>query len=163
MDFIIVMAEDEKEISGVHQTMLEAFKEYDRYDIPSSAMNESVASIQQAIQKGEEKAILCCMDEKPLGSVRFMLDHDSIYFKRLSVSPKARGMGMARAMIQWLEQHAKGKGLEKVYCRVRRDTPQNIEFYQHSDYYISKEETIINKDGHVVDTVLMEKTVKVIA
>ena len=60
--------------------MLEAFAEYDSYDIPSSAMNESVSAIKQSIQNGSEQAILCCIDGKPLGSVRFKMDEDSLYF-----------------------------------------------------------------------------------
>ena len=41
MSFTIRLAEEDAEIVSVHQIMLEAFAEYDSYDIPSSAMNES--------------------------------------------------------------------------------------------------------------------------
>ncbi len=58
-----------------------------------------------------------------------------------------------------MAEYAKELGKETIYCRVRTDTPQNIELYQHFDFEISKEETIINKDGYVVGTVLMEKAV----
>jgi ribosomal protein S18 acetylase RimI-like enzyme len=159
MRFTIKLAETDKEINSVHQVMLDAFAEYSKHDIPSSAMNESVSSIQQAIHEGIEQAIIGYIDEKPLGSARIMIEQDSIYFKRLSVSPEARGKGMAKKIIQWLAQYAKEQGKEKIYCRVRKDTPLNIEMYQHFDFEISKEETIINKDGYVVDTVLMEKAV----
>jgi ribosomal protein S18 acetylase RimI-like enzyme len=159
MEFTIKLAETDKEINSVHQVMLDAFAEYSKHDIPSSAMNESVSSIQQAIHEGIEQAIIGYIDEKPLGSARIMIEQDSIYFKRLSVSPEARGKGMAKKIIQWLAQYAKEQGKEKIYCRVRKDTPLNIEMYQHFDFEISKEETIINKDGYVVDTVLMEKAV----
>lgn len=159
MEFTIMLAETDKEIKNVHRVMLDAFAEYSKHDIPSSAMNESVSSIQQAIHEGIEQAIIGYIDEKPSGSARIILEQDSIYFKRLSVSPEARGKGMAKKMIHWLEEYAKELGKETIYCRVRTDTPQNIELYQHFDFEISKEETIINKDGYVVGTVLMEKAV----
>jgi predicted GNAT superfamily acetyltransferase len=91
------------------------------------------------------------------------MENDSLYFKRLSVIPAARGKGLAKAMINWLEQYAKEQGKEKIYCRVRMDTPENIAFYQTDGFALSKEETIINKDGNVIDTCLMEKTVTVLS
>ena len=159
MDVIIKLAEEDEAIKSVYQVMLDAFAEYSNHGIPSSAMNESVTSIQQAILKGSEQAVLACISGKPLGSARLILEDDSLYFKRLSVSPEARRKGMAKKMIQWLEEYAKETGKGKIYCRVRKDTPLNIELYHHFDFEISKEETIINKDGNVIDTVLMGKTV----
>ena len=159
MDVIIKLAEEDEDIISVYQVMLDAFAEYSNHGIPSSAMNESVTSIQQAIHKGSEQAVLACINGKPIGSARIILEQNSLYFKRLSVSPEARRKGMAKKMIQWLEEYAKETGKGKIYCRVRKDTPLNIELYHHFGFGISKEETIINKDGNVIDTVLMGKTV----
>jgi ribosomal protein S18 acetylase RimI-like enzyme len=162
MDFAIRLVEEEKEIVSVHQIMLEAFAEYNSYDIPSSAMNEPVSSIKQFIQNGSEHAILCFFDGKPLGSVRFKMDENSLYFFRLSVTPEARGKGIAKAMIKWLEEYAQEKGNDKVFCRVRKDTPQNVQFYGSCGFEISKEETIINKDGNLVEIIEMDKKVNVL-
>lgn len=159
MDVTIKLAEEGKDIHHVYQVMLDAFAQYSNHEIPSSAMNESVSVIQQAIQKGSEQAVLVIIDGKPFGSARLILEDDSLYFKRLSVSPEARGKGIAKKMIQWIEEHAKELGKGKIYCRVRKDTPLNIELYHHFGFKISKEETIINKDGNMIDTVLMGKTV----
>src|SRR3954471_13772004 len=100
MNFTIKLAEEEQDIVSVHQIMLEAFAEYDSYDIPSSGMNESVLSIKQSIQNGSEQAILCFVDGKAFGSVRFKRHEDSLYFSRLSVALAARGKGIAKAMIK---------------------------------------------------------------
>ncbi len=157
------LAEEEKDILSVHQIMHDAFRDYSGHEIPSSAMNETAAAIQTAIQNGTEYALLCLLDGKPAGSARFIMEGDSLYFKRLSVIPAARGKGLAKTMIHWLEQYAKEQGKEKIYCRVRMDTPENISFYQRDHFVISKEETIINKDGNVIDTCLMEKFVSVVS
>ena len=158
MEFTIMLAETDEEIKSVYRVMLDAFAEYSKHGIPSSAMNESVSSIQQAIHEGLEQAIIGYINEKPLGSARIILEQDSIYFKRLSVSPEARRKGMAKKMIHWLEEYAKELGKENIYCRVSTGYPLKLELYQHFGFEISKEETIINKDGYVVDTVLMGKS-----
>lgn len=162
MNFAIKLVTEETDIVSVHQIMLEAFAEYDSYDIPSSAMNESISSIKQSIQDGSERAILCFVDGKALGSVRFKIHEDSFYFSRLSVSPEARGKGIAKAMIKWLEEYAKETGKDKIFCRVRKDTPQNVKFYRSADFEIAKEETIINKDGNLVEIIQMDKRVNVL-
>ncbi|MCQ6273951.1 GNAT family N-acetyltransferase [Bacillus sp. V3B] len=162
MDFTIRLAEEDQDIISVHQIMLEAFAEYDSYDIPSSAMNEPVSSIKKLIQNGSEKAILCFVEEKALGSVRFKMNEDSLYFSRLSVVPEARGKGTAKAMIKWLGEYAQEKGKDKIFCRVRKDTPQNVQFYRSYDFEISKEETIINKDGNLVEIIEMNKKANVL-
>lgn len=162
MNFTIRLAEEDTEIVLVHQIMLEAFAEYDSYDIPSSAMNESVSAIKHSIQNGSEQAILCCMDGKAFGSVRFKMNEDSLYFSRLSVALEARGKGIAKAMIKWLERCAQEKGKSKIFCRVRKDTPQNVTFYRSCDFEMAKEETIINKDGNRVEIIEMEKAVSVL-
>ena len=155
------LAKEEKDILSIHQIMHDAFREYSGHGVPSSAMNETVQAIGEAIQNGTEYALLCLLDGNPSGSARFIMESDSLYFKRLSVIPMARGKGLAKAMIHWLENYAKEQGKEKIYCRVRMDTPENIAFYEKGKFVISKEETIINKDGNVVDTCLMEKSVSV--
>jgi ribosomal protein S18 acetylase RimI-like enzyme len=162
MDVKIVLAEEDNEIEFVQQMMIKAFKEYDTQEIPSSAMNEKVTAIIEAIQNGSEQAILCYLQGEPVGSARMILEDDGLYFKRLSVSPEARGKGIAKKMIQWMEQYGEEKEQAKIYCRVRKDTPENIAFYEHIDFFISKEETIINKDGYIVDTVIMEKGLNVL-
>jgi len=159
---VIRLAVKDNDINSVHQIMLDAFVEYTNYDIPSSAMNESVSSIKQLIQNGSEQAILCFVDGEALGSVRFKWHENSLYFSRLSVLPKARGKGIAKAMIKWLEEYAQVNGKDKIFCRVRQDVPENILFYRSYDFEVSKEETIINKDGNIVETVLMDKAVKVV-
>lgn len=161
MEIEIKLAKEESDILSIHQIMHDAFREYSGHDIPSSAMNETAQAIGEAIQNGIENGLLCLLDGIPSGSARFIMESSSLYFKRLSVVPEARGKGLASAIIHWLENYAKEQGKEKIYCRVRMDTPENIAFYQKGDFVISKEETIINKDGNVIDTCLMEKSVHV--
>lgn len=140
----------------IHQVMLTAFEEYRYADIPSSALNET-ASIEEALRSGKEKALLCFRDGIPVGTVRFTTDENSLYFFRLSVVPEARGQGIAKAMLAWLEGYAGEHGLTEIWCRVRLSVPRNIELYKSVGYVIVKEEVVINANGHPVKTVVMKK------
>ncbi|WP_394232725.1 GNAT family N-acetyltransferase [Niallia oryzisoli] len=163
MDFEIKLAINEQEIDYVYQIMLDAFREYSKYDTPSSAMNEKLSTLRKSIHEGSEQAVLGYLNGQPAGSVRFKeMDETSLYFFRLSVIPEARGKGLAKKMIEWLLVYARENQKNKIVCRVRKDTPHNIHFYHSNDFDIAKEETIINKDGNIVDTVIMEKSSKVL-
>ncbi|CAN7765697.1 GNAT family N-acetyltransferase [Paenibacillus sp. LjRoot153] len=52
---------------------------------------------------------------------------NSLYFYRLSVSPEARGKGIAKSILNWLEEYAKKHGKSEIVCRVRMSIPKNIQ------------------------------------
>ncbi|WP_199426333.1 GNAT family N-acetyltransferase [Thermaerobacillus caldiproteolyticus] len=139
--------------------MISAFEEYRNIDVPSSALNETVYSIQEAIKNGSEKALLCFVDGLAPGSVRFKTDENTLYFSRLSVCPQARGKGIAKTMLKWLENYAQKHGKSEVWCRVRMSLPQNIQLYQSVGYTVYKEEEVINLNVFPVKTVIMKKEV----
>jgi ribosomal protein S18 acetylase RimI-like enzyme len=143
----------------IHQIMLLAFEEYRDLDVPSSALYESVYSIEESLKNGTEKALLCFQDGVPLGSVRFKTDRKSIYFFRLAVCPEARGRGIAKSMLSWLENYAKEHGKTEICCRVRLSIPQNIQLYKSVGYIICKEEVVTNPNGFPVKTVFMKKEI----
>ena len=147
----------EKETPMVHKLMLEAFEEYRFLEVPSSALNESLETLQNAVKSGSEKALLCFVDEEPLGSSKFTRKGDSLYFSRLSVAPKARGKGIAKAILEWLEKYANDNEIMKMECRVRASLPNNIRLYEAMGYIITKEEVVTNPNGIPVKTVTMEK------
>jgi GNAT superfamily N-acetyltransferase len=143
----------------IHQIMVLAFEEYRNMDVPSSALNETVSSIEESLKNGSEKALLCFRDGVPVGSVRFKTDKNSLYFFRLSVCPEARGKGIAKSMLAWLENYAKEYGKTEIWCRVRMSLPQNIQLYKSVGDIICKEEVVTNPNGFPVKTVVMKKEI----
>jgi GNAT superfamily N-acetyltransferase len=148
---------DETDTPVVYRLMLEAFEEYRSLDIPSSALNESLEALQIAVKSNSEQALICSINGVPLGSCRFTIKEDSLYFSRVSVKPKARGKGIARAMLSWLEKYAYDNLKLKMACRVRATLPKNISLYESMGYFVSKEEVVTNPNGYLVKTVVMEK------
>lgn len=148
----------DKDVPIIHKLMLEAFEEYRFLDVPSSALNESLETLQNALKSGSEQALLCLVNGVPLGSTRITMKEDSVYFSRVSVTPKARGKGIAKAMLMWLEKYANENCKVKMECRVRASLPKNIRLYEFMGYIVSKEEVVTNPNGFLVKTVVMEKS-----
>ncbi len=158
MHYEVRMAEPEL-IPVVHAIMLAAFEEYRSADVPSSALNETAEGIREKIMAGKERAILCYGDGVPLGSGRFHVDAEAVYFSRLAVVPHARGRGIARSMVAWLETFADVRGKSRLWCRVRMSIPANIQLYKTLGFVEETEETVVNPNGFPVRTVVMSKSV----
>ncbi|MCB5236096.1 GNAT family N-acetyltransferase [Niallia circulans] len=140
--------------------MLEAFEDYRYIEVPSSALTEPVDKLINALKSRTEQAIIYWLDDIPLGSARLQLKDDSLYFSRLSVIPSARGKGIAKAMLAWMEEYALLNRKQKVECKVRANIPKNIELYEKLGFVITKEETAANPNGMAVKAVYMEKLVE---
>jgi ribosomal protein S18 acetylase RimI-like enzyme len=141
----------------VHAVMMAAFEEYRHIDIPSSALSETVHSIQESLSHHKEQACLYIQDETPIGSAKFSLNENSLYFSRLSVSPQERGKGIAKSMLSWLETYARQHGKREALCQVRMSVPQNIKLYESVGYVICGEEVVIKPNGSEVNTAFMKK------
>ncbi|WP_339226388.1 hypothetical protein NSQ77_12720 [Oceanobacillus sp. FSL K6-2867] len=59
----------------IHELMIEAFIEYKNEIPPTSALDETVQSVSDALEKGE-KALIASEENKPVGMVRFQLKND---------------------------------------------------------------------------------------
>lgn len=141
----------------VHAVMMAAFEEYRHIDIPSSALSETVHSIQESLSHNKEQACLYIQNEPPIGSARFKLNEDSLYFSRLSICPQERGKGIAKSMLSWIETYARQHGKRTIRCQVRMSVPQNIKLYESVGYEICGEEIVVKPNGSEVKTVFMKK------
>jgi len=153
MNIILAQAKD---ASVIHNVMLQSFKEYEHATPPSSALSETVESIEQAMKKGEH-AFIGYIDEQPVAMVRFTLSAQGINFFRLSVIPEKQGQGLAKALIEELEQFARMNGKTISECKVRMSVPRNIELYRSLGYVVTKEEKGENRNGISLAIATMEK------
>lgn len=148
---------DIKDAQIVHEIMLQAFKEYEHATPPSSALSETVISIEQALNDGEQ-AFIAYVDMKPVAMVRFTINDKRIYFFRLSVIPEKQGHGLAKALIAEIEKYACTQGKLISECKVRMDVLRNIALYRSLGYVITKEEVVENRNGIAIPVVTMTKT-----
>ncbi|MFJ6209076.1 GNAT family N-acetyltransferase [Lysinibacillus sp. NPDC092081] len=153
MNIILAQVED---ASVIHNVMLQSFKEYEHATPPSSALSETIESIEQAMKKGEH-AFIGYIDEQPVAMVRFTFSAQGIYFFRLSVIPEKQGQGLAKALIEELEQYAWAKGKTISECKVRMSVQRNIELYRSLGYVVTKEDKAENRNGFSLSVATMEK------
>ncbi|WP_144788805.1 GNAT family N-acetyltransferase [Lysinibacillus fusiformis] len=151
----LVLAEI-KDAPIIHKVMIQAFQEYETATPPSNALSETVESIEQGIQAGEQ-AFIGYMEREPVAMVRFKLSTQGIYFFRLSVIPERQGQGLAKVLLAKLEQFALTNGKTISQCKVRLNVPRNIKLYRSLGYAVTNKEMAENRNGISLAIVTMEK------
>jgi len=100
-------------------TIAAAFAQYRGRLVPESgAFGETEASIAADLAAGTG-AILAETDAGSVGCVMVQEQEGDLYFGRLSVRPEARGLGVARRLIEAVEIEARRRGLAGVRLGVR--------------------------------------------
>jgi ribosomal protein S18 acetylase RimI-like enzyme len=123
----------------VHQAMRDAYAEYDGTLIPpSGALRETIADVQQAMTKGG--ALLAWDDGEVVGSARFETYPDYLYIGRVGVTPAYRGKGVGSALMRRIEEIARERGFRQIQLIVRMSLPENLDFYRHLGYEVTKTE-----------------------
>jgi len=142
--------------SVIHDLMIKAFMEYKDEIPPSSALEETVQSVSNALEKGE-KALIAFEENNPVGMVRFQLKDKSLYFCRLSVIPEKQGKGIAKKILKSLEDYANKVDINTLICKVRMTVPKNIQLYSSIGYDVYDEEVIHKPNGMNIKVVSMKK------
>jgi ribosomal protein S18 acetylase RimI-like enzyme len=113
--------------------MLAAFAEYrDVLQPPSSSHAETVAEVEDAI--ATHGAVLAWEDGIAAGAARFEWHGDHVYVRRVAVLPAYRRRGIASAMMRYLEDMAREKGVQRVRVGVRMSLPTNLALYEALGY-----------------------------
>lgn len=119
----------------VHRIMQAAFAEYAGVlNPPSGANRETVADVEEAMAQGG--AVLAWDGATVIGSGRFRFETDFLYIGRLAVLPEHRGIGVGRAMVDFMERVALERQLAEIHLSVRMMLPQNLRFYQNMGYSV---------------------------
>lgn len=118
-----------------------SFEEYRNSEAPSSALLETVEHVKQALANGSEHAIICYFEGEPAGAVRFYME-EGLYFRRLGVLPGYRRKGISRALISWLEDHARKMGESRIWCYTRSSVERNMAMYRNMGYVLENERTV---------------------
>lgn len=145
-----------EDVSIIHDVMKDAFKQYKDEVPPSSALDETFQSISASLQSGDQ-ALISYLKGKPVGMVRFRIEDNQLYFYRLSVISEKQGQGIAKKIIQSLEEYAKSKGNTIMFCMVRLSVGKNIRLYHSMGYSIYKEAEVKNSNGKTLKVAYMQK------
>jgi ribosomal protein S18 acetylase RimI-like enzyme len=138
----------------IHALMMEAFEEFRAAVPPSSALDETVESIREALESGQEEAVILTEDGIPAAMVRYRYEEDAIQFSRLSVIPPRRKRGYARKLIQWIEQRGRSKGKTICRCKVRQSVSRNLVLYENMGYEVKDQQLVVRPEGSVKALIL---------
>jgi ribosomal protein S18 acetylase RimI-like enzyme len=123
----------EDELSTALAVLHAAFEEYRAWlDPPSGVHRETLQSVRAYLERGH---LLCALlGETMAGCVLFHAEQDHMYFGRLSVLPAFRNQGIARALIDRVEESARALDLPRVRLGVRVALPHNRAYYERIGY-----------------------------
>lgn len=140
----------------IHDLMIKAFMEYKNETPPSSALEETVQSVSNALEQGE-KALVAFEENNPVGMVLFQIKDEGLYFYRLSVIPERQGKGIAKKILKSLEDYANTVDVTTILCKVRKTVNKNIQLYSSIGYGVYGEEVVHKLNGINIKVVLMKK------
>jgi ribosomal protein S18 acetylase RimI-like enzyme len=124
-DTLILRAATAADAAAIATTIAAAFEEYrGKLEPESGAFRETAEGI--AAELGRESgAIVAERNGRMLGCVMVKLEEDDLYFGRLAVVPAARGQGIARKLIEAVEDEARRRELSGVRLGVRTVLTEN--------------------------------------
>lgn len=140
----------------IHQIMMKAYDEYRNQSVSSSALEETVDSILNEMNRGE-KSFICKIGNQPVGIIRFKAEDKEMSFHRLSVVPDKQGRGVAKFLLEMLEKYAECEGIHLIKCKVRMNVSRNIKLYQSMGYKIYDKDIVYKPNDKMVHIVLMCK------
>ena len=112
----------------------ESFAQYRGRLVPESgAFRETAESIAAELKKGAG-AFVAERNGETLGCVMTKPMEGDLYFGRLSVLPTARGLGVAKRLIEAVEAEARRRGLAGVRLGVRMVLTDNQQLFASMGY-----------------------------
>ena len=82
--------------------------------------------------------MLAWLDGVAVGSARYAFHDDSCYIGRVSVLPEHRGLGIASAMVEYIEATAIERGCKQMEITVRLILESNVRLYERLGYRVSE-------------------------
>jgi predicted N-acetyltransferase YhbS len=139
-DTLVLRAATPADAAAIAATIAAAFEQYrGRLEPESGAFRETSDGIAAELAR-ESGAILAERNGRIIGCVMVKLIDDDLYFGRLSVVPEARGQGIARRLLEAVEDEARRRELAGIQLGVRIVLVENQQLFSSMGYVeISRE------------------------
>ena len=133
-DTVAVRAASAADAPAIAATIAAAFTQYRGKLVPESgAFRETPEAIAGQLANGS-RAIVAERNGTMMGCVMTELLEGDLYFGRLAILPKARGLGLAKRLIAAVEDEARRCGLPGVRLGVRIALPDNQRLFTSLGY-----------------------------
>lgn len=137
---LLLRAATAADAAAIAATIAASFEQYrGKLEPESGAFRETAEGIAAELAR-ESGAIVAERNGHMLGCVMVKLIEDDLYFGRLSVVPAARGEGIARRLVEAVEDEARRRELAGVRLGVRVVLTENQQLFSSMGYVeISRE------------------------
>jgi predicted N-acetyltransferase YhbS len=133
-DTLVLRAATAVDAAAIAATIAASFEQYrGRLQPESGAFRETAEGIAAELAR-ESGAIVAERNGRILGCVMVKLIDDDLYFGRLSVVPEARGQGIARRLVEAVEDEARRRELAGVRLGVRIVLVENQRLFSSMGY-----------------------------
>ncbi|KMW60538.1 Protein export cytoplasm protein SecA ATPase RNA helicase [Candidatus Rhodobacter oscarellae] len=101
---------------------------------PPSSLHRMTA--QQVRDFAADEVLLAILDKrgKPLACLFVTVHPDHLYLGKLAVHPSARGQGLARALLDWVEQEAHGWDAQYLELQTRVELTENHAYFARQGF-----------------------------
>lgn len=133
-DTLVLRAATAADAAAIAATIAASFEQYrGKLEPESGAFRETAEGIaaELALESG---AIVAERNGRMIGCVIVKLEEDDLYFGRLSVVPEARGAGIARRLVEAVEDEARRRELAGVRLGVRIVLVENQQLFSSMGY-----------------------------
>jgi predicted N-acetyltransferase YhbS len=139
-DTLVLRAATAADAAAIAATIAASFEQYrGKLEPESGAFRETADGIAAELAR-ESGAIVAERNGRMIGCVMVKLIEDDLYFGRLSVVPEARGEGIARRLVEAVEDEARRRELAGVQLGVRIVLVENQQLFSSMGYVeISRE------------------------
>jgi GNAT superfamily N-acetyltransferase len=120
---------------------------------PSSALHETDETVAAKIAEGGGFGIVEA--GALVAAALWRIDSDALHVARVSVSPEARGRGLARALIGACETEARRRSARRMTLKARLDLPENERLFERCGFVRLRVEAHPGYDAPT--TAVMEK------
>jgi ribosomal protein S18 acetylase RimI-like enzyme len=133
-DTVVLRAGTLADAPAIAATIAAAFAQYRGKLVPESgAFAETADNVARQLQAGSG-AIVAERAGRMLGCVMTETQEGDLYFGRLAVLPEARGLGLARRLVDAVEAEARRRGLPGVRLGVRVVLTENQRLFNSLGY-----------------------------
>ena len=121
---------------------------------------QSVRAITEQIESGQEYFLIVSRNE-PVGYLSLLPDYAAsrILLSKLYVRKEARGLGLAKAALQFVSKRCEDAGIRTIWLTVNKNNTQSISWYERNGFCHTGPVVQDIGGGFVMDDYKMEKPV----
>jgi predicted N-acetyltransferase YhbS len=133
-DTLVLRGATAADASAIAATIAAAFEQYRGQLSPESGAFRETAEAIATELASDSGAIVAERNGQMLGCIMVKLLEGDLYFGRLSVLPSARGEGIAKRLVEAVEDEARRRELAGVRCGVRIVLTENQRLFTALGY-----------------------------